>query len=339
MKLPIHELQEEKIKRGIYVAPIGYLEEKMVELWQEILGGEKIGTADDFFKIGGDSLKAIIMVSKVHKEFNIELPLKEVFESPTVKDIAACISKMQATGELKDNSIEQALILLNEKQKNNLFFFPPIIGYGISYKYLSNLIQYSSIYALNFIEGKEAMNHYVNLLTSVQKQGPYRLLGYSAGGSLAFEVAKELEKRGYEVSDIILFDSYKKDRKGSLKKEDIQMSVDNMINNLKADGAFARNLNSEIVLENIADKVEGYESFINELVIEGELNANIHFIKAGDNYIIPGVEDTREGWRKNTSGEFFTYEGFGNHFEMINPGYAEENEWILRSICSKFREV
>lgn len=339
MKLPVHELQEEKIKREVYVAPMGPLEEKMVELWQEILGIEKIGTADDFFKIGGDSLKAIIMVSKVHKEFNIELPLKEVFENPTIKDIGVCISKMQSSGELKDNSVEQALILLNEKKENNIFFFPPIIGYGISYKYLSNLIKYSSVYGLNFIDGKEAMNHYVNLLTSVQKEGPFRLLGYSAGGNLAFEVAKELEKRGYEVSDIILFDSYKKDRKGTLKKEDIQMSVDNMINALKADGAFARNLNSEIVIENIADKVEGYESYTNELVIEGVINANIHFIKAGDNYLIPGVEDTRESWRKNTTGEFLTYEGFGNHFEMINPGYAEKNEGILRRISSKFKEL
>jgi len=311
----------------------------MVVIWKEILGVEKIGTKDDFFKIGGDSLKAIIMVSKVHKEFNIELPLKEVFESPTIKEIGACISKMQSSGELKDNSIEQDIILLNENNNNSIFLFPPIIGYGISYKYLSNLIKYSSVYALNFIEGKEAMDHYVNLLISVQREGPYRLLGYSAGGNLAFEVAKELEKRGHEVSDIILFDSYKKDRKGTLKKEDIKMSVDNMINALKADGAFVRNLNSEIVMENIADKVESYEVYTNELVIEGTINANIHFIKAGDNYLIPGVEDTRESWRKNTTGEFFIYEGFGNHFEMINPGYAEKNEEILRKICSNFKEL
>lgn len=339
LKLPIYEMQEEKIRRAIYVAPAGFIEEKMVVIWKEILGVEKIGTKDDFFKIGGDSLKAIIMVSKVHKEFNIELPLKEVFESPTIKEIGACISKMQSSGELKDNSIEQDIILLNENNNNSIFLFPPIIGYGISYKYLSNLIKYSSVYALNFIEGKEAMDHYVNLLISVQREGPYRLLGYSAGGNLAFEVAKELEKRGHEVSDIILFDSYKKDRKGTLKKEDIKMSVDNMINALKADGAFVRNLNSEIVMENIADKVESYEVYTNELVIEGTINANIHFIKAGDNYLIPGVEDTRESWRKNTTGEFFIYEGFGNHFEMINPGYAEKNEEILRKICSNFKEL
>jgi amino acid adenylation domain-containing protein/FkbH-like protein len=337
LEIPVHDLQEEKIERAVYVAPIGLIEEKMVKIWYEILGVENIGIVDDFFKIGGDSLKAIIMVSKVHKEFNIELPLKEVFENPTIRHIAACISKMQFSGKLKDNSVEQALILLNEKKEKNIFLFPPIIGYGISYKYLSNLIKDSSVYALNFIEGKDAMDHYVRLLCSVQKEGPYMLLGYSAGGNVAFEVAKELEKRGYEVSDVILFDSYKKDRKGNLKKEDIQMSVDNMINALKADGAFAKNLNSEVVIENIADKVEGYEGYINELVIEGTIKADIHFIKAGDNYLIPGIEDTREGWRKNTTGEFLIYEGFGNHFEMINPGYGEENQKILRKIYSRLK--
>ncbi|NIM11557.1 MAG: AMP-binding protein, partial [Candidatus Aminicenantes bacterium] len=76
-----------------YSAPRGRMEEKLAELWSRILGIEydRIGINDDFFALGGHSLRATILVSKIHKEFNIKIPLKEIFKTPNIRGISAYI--------------------------------------------------------------------------------------------------------------------------------------------------------------------------------------------------------------------------------------------------------
>jgi amino acid adenylation domain-containing protein len=79
--------------RGIeknYTAPTNEWEEKLEGLWSKVLGipKEKIGIEANFFRIGGHSLKATLMVSKIHKEFNVSVPLSEVFRTPTIKELA-----------------------------------------------------------------------------------------------------------------------------------------------------------------------------------------------------------------------------------------------------------
>ncbi|MGG0829571.1 non-ribosomal peptide synthetase, partial [Brevibacillus laterosporus] len=76
---------------SVYVAPETETEAKLVELFQEILGVEKVGTQDMFFELGGHSLKAMMLVLRMNKELGMEVPLKEVFTHPTVKELAATI--------------------------------------------------------------------------------------------------------------------------------------------------------------------------------------------------------------------------------------------------------
>jgi amino acid adenylation domain-containing protein len=77
-----------------YVAPGNDYEEKMVEIWAEILSLDKeiIGVKDNFFEVGGDSLKATILAAKIHKVFNVRMPLEEIFRTPTVEGICSLIS-------------------------------------------------------------------------------------------------------------------------------------------------------------------------------------------------------------------------------------------------------
>ncbi|UUZ91998.1 phosphopantetheine-binding protein [Paenibacillus sp. P25] len=57
-----------------HVAPRTALEAKLARIWQEVLGQTKIGVKDNFFDLGGHSLRATTLVSKVHKELNVDLP-------------------------------------------------------------------------------------------------------------------------------------------------------------------------------------------------------------------------------------------------------------------------
>jgi iturin family lipopeptide synthetase B len=73
-----------------YVAPTREIEEKLVTIWAEVLkvGKERIGVNSSFFKLGGDSLKAIMLVNKIYKEQDVKIPVKEIFTTDTVQKIA-----------------------------------------------------------------------------------------------------------------------------------------------------------------------------------------------------------------------------------------------------------
>ncbi|MEK4528987.1 amino acid adenylation domain-containing protein [Paenibacillus sp. FSL H8-0104] len=78
-----------------YVAPRNELEMKLAVIWQEVLGLTKeIGVYDNFFDIGGHSLRATTLVSKIHKELNVDLPLREVFRHSTIESMATAISRL-----------------------------------------------------------------------------------------------------------------------------------------------------------------------------------------------------------------------------------------------------
>jgi acyl carrier protein len=70
-----------------YVAPENETEEKLCEIWKEVLNLDKVGVKDNFFKIGGDSILAIRVVSKTNNTLKISLSIKDLFEFPTIRDI------------------------------------------------------------------------------------------------------------------------------------------------------------------------------------------------------------------------------------------------------------
>ncbi|MEN1970683.1 amino acid adenylation domain-containing protein, partial [Lentibacillus sp. N15] len=71
-----------------YVVPTTELERRLVKIWREVLGVEQIGVTDNFFSLGGHSLKIIQLMSNIHKELQIEIPVRIIFERPTVKQLA-----------------------------------------------------------------------------------------------------------------------------------------------------------------------------------------------------------------------------------------------------------
>ncbi len=77
-----------------YTAPVNDIEEMLVVLWSEILSMEKdkISTGADFFELGGHSLKAFAVVSRIHKAFNIDVPLETIFSKPTIQELGEYIA-------------------------------------------------------------------------------------------------------------------------------------------------------------------------------------------------------------------------------------------------------
>ena len=96
-----------------YVAPSNEIEQRVAEIWQEIIRVEQIGVNDNFSELGGHSLLAVQVTSRLRETFEVELPLKSIlFDAPTVAGIAKVIAEKQQQEE--DEEIQETAALLQE---------------------------------------------------------------------------------------------------------------------------------------------------------------------------------------------------------------------------------
>jgi acyl carrier protein len=91
-----------------YVAPRNEVERILGEIWAEVLSVDKVGVDDNFFDLGGHSLAATRLVSQVIKRFRLELPLRSLFQSPTIAEMAAVIDERQKQ-RLTEEDLERLL--------------------------------------------------------------------------------------------------------------------------------------------------------------------------------------------------------------------------------------
>ncbi|MHC6529714.1 SDR family NAD(P)-dependent oxidoreductase [Vibrio proteolyticus] len=86
--LPICDYSERPCLDNEFVAPQSEIESKLTEVWETFLGIRPLGVDDDFFDLGGNSLKAITLLSQIHKRCHMDIPLTEFFKKPTIKEVA-----------------------------------------------------------------------------------------------------------------------------------------------------------------------------------------------------------------------------------------------------------
>ncbi len=109
--LPVPEIN--RAESGSFVAPRGQTEQELVEIWAELLRITPIGVQDNFFDLGGHSLLATQMVSRILRNFAVELKLQDIFNAPTVEGIAALVDSalIEMSG---DSGIDAALGVLEQ---------------------------------------------------------------------------------------------------------------------------------------------------------------------------------------------------------------------------------
>ena len=87
-----------------YVAPRSQVEELLAQIWAKVLGKEQVGVHDNFFELGGHSLLATQLTSRIRDTFQIDLPVRNLFETPTVEQLAKCIHTMYWTAKGVNNT-------------------------------------------------------------------------------------------------------------------------------------------------------------------------------------------------------------------------------------------
>jgi acyl carrier protein len=99
--LPLPDQSRPELDQA-FVAPQTPLEQVIAEVWREVLGTEQIGVNDNFFELGGHSLLATQVVGRLSEAFEFELPLRTIFESPTIAGLAASMVQLEpAPGSLE----------------------------------------------------------------------------------------------------------------------------------------------------------------------------------------------------------------------------------------------
>jgi acyl carrier protein len=88
-----------------YVAPRNELEETLIKIWAEVLKIERIGVLDNFFELGGHSLLAAQVIARVRKYVGVEVPVRSLFEEPTVAALASALARARADGATPSTGI------------------------------------------------------------------------------------------------------------------------------------------------------------------------------------------------------------------------------------------
>jgi thioesterase domain-containing protein/acyl carrier protein len=197
-------------RRG-YEPPQGAIEETLASLWSELLGVERISRHDSFFELGGHSLLAVRMIARLRQQLGVELPVQAIFKTRTLALFAALFGQ-----QYEDH---QSLVRLAGPEHAPPMFCIHSIGDHIDYyrplaRALSGHFAVYGLYpyAYWWLEERDALQKlakvHADTIQAQQPEGPYRLLGWSAGGHIAQAVAVELEQRGEQLSYIGLLDTH-----------------------------------------------------------------------------------------------------------------------------------
>jgi thioesterase domain-containing protein/acyl carrier protein len=220
--LPIPALKT----RENHTVPRDAIEKQLAAIWSGILCRdashasqmyESIGINDNFFELGGHSLKATAMIVKIQKEFHINLSLAQVFNTPTIQQLAEYIK----THNKKINITNDDHLILLKKGKNganHLFFVHD--GSGEVEGYINFCTSLDSGYNCWGIKAGEFENdapkninieqlaaRYIKKFKIVQTSGPYCIAGWSLGGTIAFEMVRQLEQTNQQIEFFAIIDA------------------------------------------------------------------------------------------------------------------------------------
>jgi amino acid adenylation domain-containing protein len=196
-----------------FVAPRNDDEALVADVWQQLLGVSPIGVHDNFFQLGGHSLLAVRMIAGVEQRTGRRLPLVALFQQPTVEHLARLLAAPEACPP------ELSLVPLQREGSGRPFFaVHPAGGTVFCYQRLAeHMGRDRPFYGLQAVgldgvrpphtDVAEMAAHYAASIRTVQPSGPYFLGGWSLGGNLAYETARQLIEQGETVGLLALFDS------------------------------------------------------------------------------------------------------------------------------------
>lgn len=186
----------------------------IADIWSEALGLEDLKITDDFFELGGHSLLAVKIMVAIEKKTGKRLPLATLFENATIEKLAKQLSADEPE-EIWDSLVP----IKTTGTKTPLFL---IHGGGLNILLFRSISEYfhedQPVYGIQAFglnkettmpsSMEEIAARHIKEILAVSPEGPYSVAGYSLGGFIAYEIAKQLKAMGKEIKMFGVMDTY-----------------------------------------------------------------------------------------------------------------------------------
>ena len=319
-------------RREDYVAPQTRTERLLADIWAEVLKIDKVGINANFFEIGGDSLLNIQLVARA-KQDNLELKPQYIFQCPTIAELASFLEKSSV--ENRGLNFSPPVPLKSSGFKHPLFCIHSSTGSGSSFIELARYFDPDRpLYALQSqgFNGEsvplstieEMATVYIQAMQTIQPKSPYYLCGWSMGGIVAFEMARQLRQNNFEVEFLGLIDIMADDRA------------------LQLDLLSQAHPNADLNLQDISLEQQETLANLSQINTRAMLSYQLQpypgkltLFKAREQPAkMPSLN--KFGWDKYSLVELELQEIPGNHFSMMNPPNIQILSREISDRLSKF---
>lgn len=201
------------------VAPRDATERLIHQIWSDLVGHQDFGVTDDFFAVGGHSLLATILLARLRRSTGVSLSLRQLLEGPRVENLARAVHGPAAASTEPGNDV---LLPLRPGTPDGplLFLVHPVGGDALCFRDLAAALpaEFTVVGVRSpgletgtvFATVQDMAVAYLHEIQRVHppEQGPYHLAGWSMGGVVAYEMARQLSFEGVRTASVTLLDSY-----------------------------------------------------------------------------------------------------------------------------------
>ena len=315
-------------------APQTALQQQLASLWEQVLGREGIGLEDNFFALGGHSLKAIQVVSLINKQLGLRITPRNILRYPTIRSFIEA---------LVPNTLRRGLLITLNKVRTgcpNVFFIPPVVGTSLVYIDLARLLDGSfSCYGLqnkgfDYTEAFDASiekvaARFMREILPIQANGEVIVCAYSSAVLIAFELAKKLEKKALTTQLVLLDRGTRTSIKNEATRSEFNRDFDQWIAGPLKGRGFEKDQ-----IARIKNLWFHNQQIGTQYVINGKIAGNII---AFEGTYEPENDFTNMGnWSSHTSGTLHYYKLKGNHDEVMN---ARNSRIIAKQMIQKLTGV
>lgn len=200
--------------------PVSDTERQVAQAFEGVTGAKSVGRYDDFFELGGTSMGAVRVASRLRETLNRDFPVQWIFTDRTVAELASRMDLVHADvleGDSFHSDPLDTLVMLGgnpDDVRPPLFCVHPVSGIAWCYVGLVGQLEGRRVYGIQATGAgelpgtvAELASGYVDAVRNVQPSGEYHLLGWSAGGTIALEMASQLEETGDLVGSVVMLDA------------------------------------------------------------------------------------------------------------------------------------
>lgn len=315
--------------RARHVAPRTPVETELCAIWNKALGMEDIGVHDNFFDLGGHSLTGIQLLAQVEQRFDTSIEFKQLFMAPTVAQMALLLERQEETVTsdlllpLRTTGSRVPLICIHGDEAN--VFLPKYLNaeqpfYAITHQGEDGL-------KMSHTDVVSIAAFYISELKKRKPHGPYQLCGYSFGGLVAYEMARQLAQGGDEVPAVILLDTYapepfvqimSSERKFHEPLKNVLMRGVISLVRLFQERLPAR-LRNFAIIDTYDRAIAAYDA--------QPYAGRVAVIKAAGS---PGPRDM--GWKGLVTGELILESTIGDHYTLIKEPHVQQLAQVMEEV-------